>query len=219
MLQIKVKISKFLYLVLIGIAVSSIAVGAVYGLGTIASPGTNMEGANTLYALKVNPGVTNTIAHIAVNFQGGYTVNTARIFNYQNIGQGTLSFPNSTSLSYDIPLANQSSNRAGTPISIILGNINNPNAPGSVTVKFVTKTNSNSTIESGTITLITPSSLPPDITDTGGKVGINNTSPTHALDVGGDVGISGNITSTAASGKTLKITPPTNGAICIGSGC
>ncbi len=211
--------TNLLYILLIGIGASSLAAGAVYGLGVIASPGINMEGANTLYALKVNPGVTATIAHIVIKFQGGYTLSGARIFNYQNIGQGTLSFPNSTALSYDV--SSPQSNPAGIPISIILGNIINPSVSGSNTVTFATKNGSNNVIESGQITLVTPINLPQDISDNIAShyVGIDNTNPQHALDVGGDVGISGNITSTAASGKTLKITPPTNGAICIGSGC
>jgi hypothetical protein len=214
----------FLYLLLIGIAASSIIIGTVYAtLGSITSPGTNLPGANTLYAVKVNPATTSTIAHILLNFHGGFTLGGARVFHVQNIGAGHLSFPNTTAISYNVitPVSIPS----GTQIDLLLGNIINPNSASSNAIAFTTQDSSNNTLETGGITLNIANVVSPDITDSGnpgppvtqGNVGINNTSPAHVLDVGGDIGLSGNLRKDSAS--ELKILPASGQAICIGSGC
>ncbi len=196
----------FLYLILICIATSSIIVGTVYAsLGIAAAPGTNLPGQTTLYAVKVNPANTDTIAHIVVNFAGGgYTITGARVFHVQNIGAGHLSFPNSTAISYDV--ITPVSVPAGTQVDLLLGNITNTNTAGLGNVGF--DINSTSAIlESGIIQLTIQNTLTPDITDSGGKIGINNPSLGSTLDVGGDIGVSGNII------------PDNGNPICIGVGC
>jgi hypothetical protein len=209
--------TKFLYSILIGIAVTSIIAGTAYALNAITSPGTNLPGSNTLYALKINPSVNGTIAHIVVQFPSGYSVIGSRVYNVQNIGAGHLSFPNSTSLSYDV--TSPTLITAGTQVAILLGNISNPSTAGSGTVTFVTKTSTNSTIESAQITLATTNFLTPDIMDTSGNVGIGtSTSPAQKLEVNGTIQIDGNVTTKSAN-KEFKITAPSGVPICIGTGC
>jgi hypothetical protein len=123
-----------------------------FALNAIISPGSHFAGDNTLYALKINPSVTGTIAHIVVNFPLAYSTTGARVFNIQNIGTGHLSFPNSTSLSYDV--SSPALINAGTQIVILLGNINNPNSPVSAPATFATKDGSNVLLESGSSPLV-----------------------------------------------------------------
>jgi hypothetical protein len=158
-----------------------------------------------MYALKVNPSVPSDIAQIQINFPSGFSFPTHRVFNIQNIGSGHITTINSTALAYtvDTPV----SISAGTQIVLLVGGIVNTNTLGSgQNVVFDTVNPSNGVIETGTFPLNIVSGIQ-DITDTGGKVGINNASPASTLDVGGNIGISG------------SIVPTNNNDICIGTGC
>lgn len=208
--------TRSLYAILIGIAVTSLTVGTVYAaFNESTSPGTNFPGANTMYPVKVTPGSNYTIGHIVVKFPTGFVLSSARVFNIQNIGPGHLSYPNSTSVSYDVTSPVQIT--SGIQVVLLLGNINNTSTLGSgQTVTFVTQDQNGNPKESGTSTISIVSPIP-DITDTGGKVGIGTTTPAQKLEVNGNIQVDSNIME--GSAQTLKIIPASNQAICIGTGC
>ena len=208
-----------LYIILIGIAITSVTVGAVYAaLSQSAGAGTNVKGETTLYALKINPSVDNTAtAHIKIQFPTGFTLSAPRVFSVQNIGSGHLSqIANPPTISYDVDTPAIIS--AGKQVVILVSGIVNPNTAGSGQIlNFTTLDSGNNVIESGTfpLSIVNPT---PDITDTGGKVVINNTTPQKTLDVKGDIQLSGNIYSSSGT-NGIKIIPGSGGDVCIGSGC
>jgi hypothetical protein len=180
-------------IVLMLIGFTTIAVPAVAtALNVQNAPGSNAPGANTLYALKLNPSVSGTVAHIVVNFPPGFVTSNARVFHIQNIGAGHLSIPNSTAISYDV--TSPVTITSGTQVVLLLGNIVNTSTVGSnEPIKFATLDSSNFLIESNLLGTLSIASSISDITDINGKVGVNDTTPQNALDVKGNIGLSGNI--------------------------
>ncbi|MGB6463681.1 MAG: hypothetical protein WBF38_05605 [Nitrosotalea sp.] len=178
--------TKLIYLILIGVAITSVLIGTVYATtlsGTAISTGTNVEGRTTIYILKVVPSTPSTIAHIQFQFPAAFAnlLGAARVYNIQNIGPGHFSQVNSTTISYDV--ITPASIPAGTQISLVTGGIINTSTPNpNYTVTFATLDSSNSTLETGTFGISIINVLP-DITDTGGNVGIGTTSPTSTLSV------------------------------------
>jgi hypothetical protein len=127
-----------------------------FALNVQNAPGSNAPGANTLYAIKINPAVSGAIAHIVVVFPPGFVTSNARVFHIQNIGAGHLSIPNSTSISYDV--TSPATITSGTQVALLLGNINNTSTVGlNQQVKFATTDSSNMLLESnpsGTLSIV-----------------------------------------------------------------
>ncbi|MGB6464043.1 MAG: hypothetical protein WBF38_07455, partial [Nitrosotalea sp.] len=98
----------------------------------------------------------------------------------------------------------------------------NAPTPGSTSLSVTTNDTSGIAIDgptSITFGLGSISQGPFTLDNINNRVGINKVNPQQSLDVVGNVQLTGNLISNATSGSTLKITPATNGAICIGTGC
>lgn len=221
---------KLLYVILIaviGIVITVASVNVVLAAsltGGATNPSSSFYDKNGYYAIKFYTATQGTIKYITVQFPSGTIMPNAAVISINGIGDGTATklYSGQSTPKVIYTITNPVNVPSGTAISLLIIKVRNAPTPGSASLSVTTNDTSGNVIDgptSITFGLNDISQGPFTLDSTNDRIGINNASPSHTLDVGGDIGISGNITSTASSGKTLKITPPTNGAICIGAGC